>query len=132
MIFSYFFSYSMIYVCIVMSSYSIPIVHYCFADMVGFMTDVAQLDSVLAVEERNLLSVAYNNAIGDRRASWKILNSIEQKEEQKEDHPNTKLQLIKTYRETVSPQMSKGIWNLGRGTGGIEKPICNENYISSI
>ena len=33
----------------------------------------------LTVDERNLLSVGYKNVIGARRASWRILNSIEDK-----------------------------------------------------
>lgn len=40
-------------------------------------------DNELTVEERNLLSVAYKNVIGARRASWRIISSIEQKEESK-------------------------------------------------
>jgi len=47
--------------------------------MVEAMKKIAQLDVELTVEERNLLSVAYKNVIGARRASWRILSSIEQK-----------------------------------------------------
>lgn len=47
------------------------------------MKKVASMDVELTVEERNLLSVAYKNVIGARRASWRIISSIEQKEENK-------------------------------------------------
>ena len=70
--------------------------------MVESMKKVANQDQELSVEERNLLSVAYKNVIGARRASWRILSSIEQKEESKDDHQKPKMQLIKGYRETVS------------------------------
>ena len=43
------------------------------------MKKVAKVDSELTVEERNLLSVGYKNVIGARRASWRIMSSIEQK-----------------------------------------------------
>lgn len=43
------------------------------------MKNVAKLDVELSVEERNLLSVGYKNVIGARRASWRIMSSIEQK-----------------------------------------------------
>lgn len=54
-----------------------------FTEMVEAMKKVASLDVELTVEERNLLSVAYKNVIGARRASWRIISSIEQKEENK-------------------------------------------------
>jgi len=65
------------------------------------MKRVASLDVELTVEERNLLSVAYKNVIGARRASWRIISSIEQKEESK-GGDEAKLSLIKQYRGTVS------------------------------
>ena len=43
------------------------------------MKAVAQQPQELTVEERNLLSVAYKNVIGSRRASWRVISSIEQK-----------------------------------------------------
>ena len=67
--------------------------------MVKAMKDVASLDVELTVEERNLLSVAYKNVIGARRASWRIISSIEQKEENKA--AEDKLKMIKGYREQV-------------------------------
>ena len=68
--------------------------------MVGFMKKVAELDVELTVEERNLLSVAYKNVIGAQRSAWRIISSIEQKEEANKD--SEKLPFIRQYRATVS------------------------------
>ena len=70
-----------------------------FIEMVTAMKTVASLDVELTVEERNLLSVAYKNVIGARRASWRIISSIEQKEENKA--AEDKLKMIKAYRSQV-------------------------------
>ena len=67
--------------------------------MVEAMKNVASMDVELTVEERNLLSVAYKNVIGARRASWRIISSIEQKEEHKGSED--KLGMIRTYRDQV-------------------------------
>ena len=72
--------------------------------MVEFMKNVAKLDVELTVEERNLLSVGYKNVIGARRASWRILSSIEQKEESKGNEHH--VQQIKDYRKKVEGELT--------------------------
>ena len=67
------------------------------------MKKVASLDVELTVEERNLLSVAYKNVIGARRASWRIISSIEQKEEIK--GAERKLEMIRQYRSQVEKEL---------------------------
>ncbi|KAI4307397.1 hypothetical protein L6164_030594 [Bauhinia variegata] len=76
-----------------------------YDEMVEAMKKVAQLDVELTMEERNLLSVGYKNVIGARRASWRILSSIEQKEEAKGNELNVKR--IKDYRQRVEDELSK-------------------------
>lgn len=68
------------------------------------MKNVAKLNIELTVEERNLLSVGYKNVVGARRASWRILSSIEQKEEAKGNDLSVKR--IKEYRQKVESELS--------------------------
>lgn len=69
--------------------------------MVEAMKTVARLDLELSTDERNLLSVAYKNMIGARRASWRIISTIEHKEDCKTDTSAEKRQTICNYRTTV-------------------------------
>lgn len=73
--------------------------------MVENMKAVASADQELSVEERNLLSVAYKNVIGARRASWRIVTSIEQKEESKGNEQQ--VTLIKEYRQKIEAELAK-------------------------
>jgi 14-3-3 protein epsilon len=75
-----------------------------YDEMVEAMKKVAKQDVELTVEERNLLSVAYKNVIGARRASWRIISSIEQKEENKGNESHVKR--IKEYRNKVEAELS--------------------------
>jgi len=54
-----------------------------YDEMADHMKAVGSAPSELSVEERNLLSVAYKNAVGSRRASWRIINSVKEKEKTK-------------------------------------------------
>ncbi|KAG8989465.1 14-3-3 protein [Tulasnella sp. 427] len=76
-----------------------------YDEMVNNMKRVASSDQELTVEERNLLSVAYKNVIGARRASWRIVSSIEQKEESKGNE--TQVNMIKTYRTKIEEELGK-------------------------
>ncbi|KAK9897015.1 14-3-3 protein [Cystobasidium minutum MCA 4210] len=76
-----------------------------YDEMVSSMKEVAELDQELTIEERNLLSVAYKNIIGARRASWRIVSSIESKEESKGDSKT--LPHIKEYRQKIEAELAK-------------------------
>ncbi|KAE9587132.1 putative 14-3-3 protein [Lupinus albus] len=77
-----------------------------YEEMVEFMEKVSAAadNEELTVEERNLLSVAYKNVIGARRASWRIISSIEQKEESRgnDDH----VSIIRDYRSKIESELS--------------------------
>jgi len=74
-----------------------------YEEMVEFMSQVAQSNGELSTEERNLLSVAYKNVIGARRASWRIIASLEQKEE---DKGGAFINLIKEYKTKVEGELN--------------------------
>lgn len=75
-----------------------------YEEMVENMKAVASSGQELSIEERNLLSVAYKNVIGARRASWRIVSSIEQKEEQKGNESQVKL--IRDYRSKIEQELT--------------------------
>lgn len=86
--------------------FSVPLlIQSTISEMVENMKNVASADQELSVEERNLLSVAYKNVIGARRASWRIVTSIEQKEESKGNE--SQVGLIKEYRQKIEAELAK-------------------------
>ncbi|CAM9278410.1 unnamed protein product [Ascophyllum nodosum] len=72
-----------------------------FDEMVDHMKAVAQQPKELSVEERNLLSVAYKNVIGSRRASWRVISSIEGK-----DTVSDQLPLIRDYKSKIETELT--------------------------
>ncbi|KAG5541850.1 hypothetical protein RHGRI_021633 [Rhododendron griersonianum] len=78
-----------------------------YEEMVKFMETLVVSNTPsteLTVEERNLLSVAYKNVIGSLRAAWRIVSSIEQKEESRKNEEH--VVLVKDYRSKVEAELS--------------------------
>merc|ERR1712110_896940 len=73
--------------------------------MANHMENVGKGGEELSVEERNLLSVAYKNAVGSRRAAWRIITSVEQKEKTKGNEEQAKY--AKEYCTKVEVELQK-------------------------
>eukprot|EP01137_Pigoraptor_chileana_P004772 Opistho-2@46880 len=81
-----------------------------YDDMAEAMKVVVKLNVELSNEERNLLSVAYKNVVGARRSSWRVISSIEQKE-----NDDKKLVRVKEYRNKIETEL---------------KNICNQDVLT--
>ncbi len=57
------------------------------------------------MEERNILSVAFKNVVGTRRAAWRVLSSIEKKENNKGNSSN--VEKVKHYKTQIEEELTK-------------------------
>eukprot|EP00403_Amphidinium_massartii_P030844 CAMPEP_0178398802 /NCGR_PEP_ID=MMETSP0689_2-20121128/14957_1 /TAXON_ID=160604 /ORGANISM="Amphidinium massartii, Strain CS-259" /LENGTH=240 /DNA_ID=CAMNT_0020019569 /DNA_START=105 /DNA_END=827 /DNA_ORIENTATION=+ len=76
-----------------------------YDEMAEHMETVGKVPDELTVEERNLLSVAYKNAVGSRRAAWRIITSVEQKEKTKGNEEQSKF--AREYCSKVEAELQK-------------------------
>ncbi|KMZ60751.1 hypothetical protein ZOSMA_575G00050 [Zostera marina] len=63
------------------------------------------MEGELTVEEHNLFSVAYKNIVGSRRVAWRIVSSIEQKDESRKNDDH--VAIVKKYRANIETELSK-------------------------
>jgi 14-3-3 protein epsilon len=71
---------------------------------VAHLKEVVKMGGELSVSERNLLTNAYKNVVGTRRASWRIISSIEQKEPRcSQKHVAT----IRGYHNKIENELEK-------------------------
>lgn len=74
--------------------------------MMESMRGVVELGQALSVDERNLLSVACKNVIGSRRSSWRVLSSLQHREEERQrENSEKRIECIKTYRQQVEKEL---------------------------
>ncbi|CAE7407757.1 unnamed protein product [Symbiodinium natans] len=76
-----------------------------YDEMADYMKSVGNQSTELSVEERNLLSVAYKNTVGSRRAAWRIITSVMQKETTKGNNENA--EYAKEYCTKVANELQK-------------------------
>ena len=77
-----------------------------YDEMVEYATEFAKVGSdELSLEERNILSVAFKNVVGTRRAAWRVLSSIEKKENNKGNTAN--VQKVKLYKTIIEEELTK-------------------------
>lgn len=74
-----------------------------YEEMVDAIKKVAASDGELNSDERNLLSVAFKNVIGTRRASLRIVHSIEAKEESKGNEKH--VEQIRDYKQRINKEL---------------------------
>jgi 14-3-3 protein epsilon len=83
-----------------------------FDDMVNWINQFVKLQPQLSNEERNILSAGFKNVISGKRASWRILNSLEKKEDKKSGPNLTYIREIKTSVENEMRKICDDIQNV--------------------
>ncbi|KAH8662783.1 14-3-3 domain-containing protein [Ilyonectria robusta] len=74
-----------------------------YDDMVTHVNEVASAGGELSFEEQNLLSTAYRNVVGTRRASLRIISSIEEVDSRSAKDATT----IREYRHKILNELEK-------------------------
>lgn len=54
-----------------------------FPDMVSSINKFIEMNPKLTKDEKNIVAAGYKNILTDKRASWRLLNSMEKKETKK-------------------------------------------------
>ena len=70
-----------------------------------YLLQVAHAKSKLDAKERSCLSVAFKNAIGSRRAAWRVLRSIQPRPEADGEKQAAKLQMIEDYKRRIQSEV---------------------------
>jgi 14-3-3 protein epsilon len=83
-----------------------------FEDMVKWINKYVEMDPNLSSEERNILSAGYKNVISSKRASWRVLHSLEKKEEKKNSQNIANIKEIKSKVEGEMKTICNNIQNV--------------------
>jgi len=73
-----------------------------YEEMINYMKAIVNLNGALSFEERDLLNIAYKNAIGSKRSAWRVISSVLQRESDED-----KKAVLSELRSKVEGEMSK-------------------------
>ncbi|KAH0573572.1 14-3-3 protein [Spironucleus salmonicida] len=76
-----------------------------YEDMIETMKKIISLGEELNDKERNLLSVAYKNIIGPRRAAWRIVSTIETREKGRTKPSSARIEYVTGYRVKIEEEL---------------------------
>ncbi|XP_068603795.1 14-3-3 protein zeta/delta-like [Brachionichthys hirsutus] len=71
-----------------------------YGDMSSFMKQVAKMERSLCNEDRNLLSVSYKNVVGAMRSSWRMVSSVEIRDDGKREA------MVAEYKEKIEAELN--------------------------
>jgi 14-3-3 protein epsilon len=75
-----------------------------YEEMIEFVRlFISKAESEFSEDERNILSVAFKNVVGNRRTAWRVLSSIEQKESRRGNEENKSR--ASAYKEKVEAEL---------------------------
>jgi len=77
-----------------------PLCYLQFMKQLTELREKSNASPLLGRDERNLLSVAYKNVVGTRRSSWRVISSIESKENNEDMKA-----IIKEYKEKIQIEL---------------------------
>lgn len=77
-----------------------------YQDMLEYIGKVVRSEVELNTEERSIVSAAYKNVVGNKRAELRVLQAIEQKENRKANEHH--VSYINNYRELIEKEL-KGL-----------------------
>ena len=74
--------------------------------MVEYVSQFAKIGKEeLTIDERNILSVAFKNVVGTRRAAWRVITLIERKENKKGTKQNA--EKAKNYTQKIEKELTE-------------------------
>ena len=75
-----------------------------YNEMFKYVNKFVELEPKLTKDERNILSSGYKNIVSDKRASWRILNNMEKREEKKN---TSQISNIREVKDNIEKELSQ-------------------------